>query len=203
MTDQLTVMGLDLSLTSTGCAKITGGALGGDPWVFTIRSARKGWPRLDSMVTRIGEAVKEIDPDLIMVEAPLPRAMDGAGAYYHENAGLWWSVTHRIWRTGRPMVTIPITVLKKFGTGKGNADKTGMCLAALSRFGLELGADGADALWAAAAGLQHYGLPAVKLPAEQVAALSSMAKPKKGQPARPVIDWPCTLDWDRQTPIPA
>jgi Holliday junction resolvasome RuvABC endonuclease subunit len=202
--DQLTVLGLDLSLTSTGGCRAVGGALGGQPYPFLIRSARRGWARMDSQVTRIGQAVREYDPDLIMVEAPLPRAAASAGAYYHENAGLWWQVTTRIWKSGRPMVTVPPPTLKKFATGRGNADKFDMRLAAIRRFGLDgIGADEADALWLAAAGCEHYGLPLVKLPADQVAALTAMAKPKKGQPAHPVIDWLPSLDWDRPQPVPA
>lgn len=195
--DRLTVLGLDLSLTSTGGARIIGGALGGDPFPFRIRSAKKGVERLDSQFRRVGQAVQEYDPDLVVVERPLPQPMRGAGAYYHENAGLYWLVMHRLFLSGRPHVTVPVTTLKRFATGKGSGDKTAMCLAALKRFGLELNPDEADALWLAAAGLQHYGLPVVQLPALQVDALDSTNK------QGPVIDWPVTLDWDRPAPVPA
>lgn len=204
MADQLTVLGLDLSLTSTGGALGSGGALGGQPYTFLIRSARKGWARMDSQVNRIGQAVKEYDPDLIAVEGPAYHSA-AQGSYWHENAGLWWEVTTRIWKSGRPMVIIAPSVLKKFATGKGNADKGDMRIAAVTRFGLtQIGPDEADALWLAAACCQQYGLPLVKLPAEQVAALTALSRPKKGQPAHPVIDWPLTLDWDRPgQPVPA
>jgi Holliday junction resolvasome RuvABC endonuclease subunit len=194
--DQLTVCGLDLSLTSTGCAKTVGGALGGDPWFFTIRSARKGYARLDSQITRIGQAIAEIDPDIIMVEGP---ALHATGSYFHENAGLHWAIRHRIWKSGRPMAIMPPAVAKKWATGKGNADKTAMCVAAATRFGLtQIGPDEADALWIAAAALQHYGFPIVKMPAAQVDYLESTGKSKQ-----PVIDWPVSLDWARPQPVPA
>ena len=179
----LIVAGLDLSLTSTGGAKVQGGILAEPPWTFTIRSIRRGYERLDSMVNRIGAAIKEIDPAVIVVEGP---ALHATGSYVHESAGLWWSVTHRIWKSGRPMAVVPPTVLKKFATGKGNSDKSAMCVAAAHRFGLaEIGPDAADALWLAAAGAQRYGQPVVSMPAAQVAVLTGIGK--KG---KPVIDWP-------------
>jgi hypothetical protein len=188
--DRLTVLGLDLSLTSTGGAKITGGPLGGDPWTFRIRSARKGWARLDSQVTRIGDAIGECDPDLIAVEGPAYYSA-AQGSYWHENAGLWWSVTHRIWLSGRPLVI----------TGAGGAKKSAMVGQAIRRFGLaEIGEDEADALWLATACLQHYGLPVVKLPAAQADALESVVPAKKNKPAHPAVDWPVSLDWDRPAP---
>jgi crossover junction endodeoxyribonuclease RuvC len=198
--DTLTVLGLDLSPTSTGGARAVSGPLGGAPFTFRIRSAKRDWDRLDSQVTRIGQAIREYDPDLIMIEGP---AYHATGAWFHENAGLWWAVTHRVWKSGRPFAVVPPAVLKKFATGKGTADKTAMCVAAATRFGLtEIGPDEADALWLAAAGCQHYGMPLVKMPAGQAAALENVTRPKKGPP-RPVVDWPVSLDWDRPQPVPA
>jgi hypothetical protein len=45
------------------------------------------------------------------------------GKTFHiaENAGL---VKHKLWRLGHSIHPIPPTVIKKFATGKGNADKT-------------------------------------------------------------------------------
>ena len=188
MDDQLTVLGLDTSLTSTGGAKAVGGPLGGDPWLFRIQSKRKGLPRLDSQLTRIGQAVKECDPDLIVLEGP---SLHSSGSYWHENAGLWWHVRRAIWLEGLPCAVVTPATLKKFATGKGNSDKLAMCLAAAKRFGIyDLDADSADALWLACAGLERYGLPLVKLPADQVAALDK-------------AEWPTSLDWTRPQPVPA
>ena len=188
MTDQLTVLGLDTSLTSTGGAKAVGGALGGDPWLFTIQSKRKGLPRLDSQLARIGQAVRETDPDLVVLEGP---SLHSSGAYWHENAGLWWAVRRALWPEGRPCAVITPATLKKWATGKGNADKLAMCLEAARRFGIfDLDDNSADALWLAAAGLERFGLPLVKMPAGQVAALDK-------------AEWPVSLDWDRPQPIPA
>jgi Holliday junction resolvasome RuvABC endonuclease subunit len=191
MADQLTVLGLDTGLTSTGGAKVTGGALGGAPWLFQIQSKRKGVERLDSQLTRIGQAVKETDPDLIAMEGP---SLHSSGAYWHENAGLWHAVRLAVWREGRPCVVIPPATLKKWATGRGNADKTAMCIAAVTRLGLSEEQarlqDQVDALWLAAACLEHYGLPLVKMPAAQVDALGK-------------VGWPVSLDRPRPVQVPA
>ena len=203
MADQLTVLGLDLSLTSTGGCRAVSGPLAGQPYTFRIRSARKGWERMASQVHRIGLAVQEYDPDLIAVEGPAYHAA-AQGSYWHENAGLWWAVTSRIWQSGRPMVIIGPSVLKKFATGSGAAKKSAMVGAAVHRFSLtEIGEDEADALWLAAAGCQHYGMPLVKMPAAQADALEAVVAAKKGKSAHPAVDWPVSLDWDRPVPVPA
>lgn len=169
-------MGLDLSLTSTGVAKATGGILAEPPWTFRIRSARRDWARMDSMLDRIWQAVTEIDPDVIVVEGP---ALHATGSHFHEGAGLWWLVTYRIWKSDRPFAVVPPSVLKKWATGRGNADKPAMCVAAATRFGLtEIGTDEADALWAAAAGCQHYGLPLITMPAAQIDAIEGLSARK-------------------------
>ena len=184
MPDQLTVCGLDLSLTSTGVAKVVGGALGGDPWTFRIRSARRGWERMDSMLDRISRAVQEIDPDVTIVEGPAySRALS---SHFHEGAGLWWLATHWLWKSGLPFTVIPPTVLKKWATGKGNADKSAVCVAAATRFRLaQIDPDEADALWAAAAACQHYGLPLVSMPALNISAIEGLSAKKL-----PTVNWP-------------
>ena len=196
MSGQLKVIGLDLSLSSTGVAQYTSGLLGGDPETYLITSRKSGIARIDSQATRIGQAILAFDPDLAVVEGPSLHSAGGS-AYWHENAGLWHMIIRGLWRKGRPFAVVPPAVLKKWATGKGNADKIKMVTAAITRFGLrEITADEADALWLAAAGLQHYGMPGVKMPAENVAALENV---KNGQP---VVRWPASLDRPRPEPVP-
>jgi Holliday junction resolvasome RuvABC endonuclease subunit len=195
--DQLRVLGLDLSLTSTGCAKAWGGVLLAEaPETFTIRSGLAGFRRLEAVITRLGAVVSEFDPDLIMVEGP---SLHSTGSHYHEGAGLWWNVTYRLWKSKRPMVIMAPSVLKKFATGRGNADKIAMCGAAITRFGRPdlTQPDEVDALWLAAAGCQHYGLPLVSLPAAQAEYLESV---KSG---RPLIDWPALPERAALAAVPA
>jgi len=196
---QLRVLGLDLSLTSTGAARFASGPLADGPETFLVRSAKKGVARIDAQAAAIGQAVRDYDPDLVTVEGPGYYSA-AQGAYWHENAGLWWAVVRGLWRTRRPYAVVPPSVLKKYATGKGGADKTAMVVAAVRRFGLEeISADEADALWLAAAGLQHYGVPGVRMPAEQAAVLEGVVTDRKTKTSRPVVPWPATL----ARPVPA
>jgi Holliday junction resolvasome RuvABC endonuclease subunit len=180
---RLTVEGLDLSLTSTGVAVATGGALGGDPATFRIRSSFKGLTRMMSVVDRIGKTLDEYQPGLVVVEGP---AYHARGSHFHEAAGLWWMVARLIHERKIPMAVVPPTVLKKYATGSGAADKSAMCVAAATRFHRsQIQPDEADALWLAAAGLQHYGLPVVAVPALQARALDAT-----GRTHQAVVAWP-------------
>lgn len=184
MAEQLTAMGLDTSLTSTGISTAWGGVLAPPP-EFRSLCAPKGlktWARMEWLIKELGAYVKQNDPDVILIEGPGYHSAS-RGAYWHENAGFWWEVTLRIKRSGRPLVVITPGTLKKFATGRGNADKGDMRLAAGRRFDLDrIGDDEADALWLAAAGLERYGWPLVSLPAAQVAALDAI----KDWPALPL-----------------
>jgi Holliday junction resolvasome RuvABC endonuclease subunit len=191
--DSLRVLGLDTSPSSTGWGKAWGQLLGPAPEFGTIRpgivvpktgNLDLSAARMGKVITRLGPLVSDFDPDLIVMEGP---SYGSTGAYWHENAGLWWEIVLRIKKSGRALVIITPATLKKFATGSGNAKKSAMVGAAVHRFGLEkIGEDEADGLWAAAAGCQHYGWPLVKLPAAQVAALDVVKK-------WPVLEGPVTV----------
>lgn len=194
--DRLTVLGLDLSPTSTGWGKGCGGLLTEAPVFGTLKSRitvpKTGsldlaTARLEWNLKTLGALVHDHDPDVIIMEGPAYRA---TGAYWHENAGLWWNVVRLIRRSGRPLAVITPATLKKFASGSGNAKKSEMCVAAAHRFGLaRIGEDEADGLWLAAAGCQRYGWPLIKMPAAQVAALDV------------VKAWPALKDPEPQ-PVP-
>lgn len=181
MTDQLRVLGLDTSPTCTGWGKACGGLLADPPEFGTIKTGISvpkagnldlSAARIRKVIAGLGPLVRDFDPDLIVMEGPAYRS---TGAYWHENAGLWWAILLRIKQSGRPLVVITPSTLKKYATGAGNARKSAMCGQAIRRFGLDdIGEDEADGLWLAAAGCEHYGWPLVKLPAAQVAALDAV-----------------------------
>ena len=80
---------------------------------------------------------------------------------------------------GWTVAVIPPTSLKKYATGKGTASKDLVLTAAVRRFPdwpVE-GNDEADALWAAAAGLDHLGYPVIDMPALNRSALDGMQWP--------------------------
>lgn len=175
------VIGLDLSLTSTGLADFTHN--GREVVTMTIRTNSLGnrtedqHKRLTNIVTEISKHVlaQAGSPDLIVVEGP-SYGSKGAGTW--DRAGLWWLVTSHIIDRGWPLAVIPPAVLKKYATGRGNADKTAMAVAVQKRWGVELCDDNkVDAFWLGAAGRDHLGLPFVDLPKVQREALAK-------------VDWP-------------
>lgn len=184
MADQLAVMGLDTSPSSTGWGLAWGQLLAAQPEFGTVKprivvpkagNLDLSAARIRKVIGMLGSLVADADPDLIVMEGP---SYHSTGAYWHENAGLWWAVVTRLKQSGRPLAVITPTTLKKFATGSGSAKKSAMVGAAVRRFGLdEIGEDEADALWLAAAGCQRYGWPLVKLPAVQVEALDVVRWP--------------------------
>ena len=159
------VIGLDLSITATGAARDDGS-------VETWRTQPKdGDNRLNRITWSVLGAVGGVD--LVVIEGPVVRS----------SAAVVIGMVHGAVRAqlndiGTPYAVVPPATLKKYATGKGNADKTAMALALFKRTGLELADDNqVDAWWLRAAGLQHLGCPVVDLPAAQVAALEK-------------VDWP-------------
>jgi Holliday junction resolvasome RuvABC endonuclease subunit len=103
--------------------------------------------------------------DQVMIE---DYALGAKGRVFHigENAGL---LKWKLWNLKIPFSVVGPTVLKKWATGKGNADKEKMHAAFQQRFGVDMQArlagregkignpvsDVVDAVWLAAYGTQH------------------------------------------------
>jgi len=75
--------------------------------------------------------------DLIVIE---DYAMSAKGRVFHlgENCGL---LKHKLWNNGLKFTVVAPTALKKFATGKGNADKCAMVDAFKRRTGIDLVAE--------------------------------------------------------------
>jgi Holliday junction resolvasome RuvABC endonuclease subunit len=167
-----TIRGVDFSLTSTGVAGNAG-------WTDTLKPPAKlrGHERMAWLLERIAEHCR--GADLVVVEGP---SYGNQGAQrqsgHHERAGLWWMATHALWRADVPVAVAPPASVKKLATGKGNAGKDDMVLAAARRFPWFDGDNNAcDALWLCAAGAARLGVPMVGLPQAQLAALDGIAWP--------------------------
>lgn len=154
------VVGLDLSLTATGIA-YSNGSTG------LVKPLSRGDARLAEIRGEVRTAV--VAADLVVIEDAVVRSSAAVAI------GMVHGAVRVMLQTGPPYVLIPPATLKKFATGKGNADKTAMAVALLKRAGLELPtSDEVDAWWLRAAGLQLLGEPVVTLPAAQVAALDKI-----------------------------
>lgn len=164
------VIGLDLSLTSTGVASNAG-------WVDRIRTGTDKTPGGFLRLRAIRARVLELGPaDLIVVES---LAISSQTGQHLTRAGLWHVVMEAIDARGYSWAQVNPGTLKKYATGKGNASKDEVLAAVIRRFpAVEVkGNDEADALVLAAMGSDHLGQPMVDMPATHRAALEKVAWP--------------------------
>lgn len=171
--EKLRVLGLDLSLTSTGVALPNGTTA-----TIKTEAVEALEVRLDIIVTGIIHALNGLLPDLVVVE-DLPRNARGAGS----TGPVHGAVRYWFHERGTPIATPTAASIKKYATGVGNCGKTMMALAAQSRAGIDFGdhGDECDAWWLRAAALDAYGHPVVDVPKAQRAALDK-------------VDWPILDD---------
>lgn len=161
------VMGLDLSMTATGAADVSG-------VTRTIKTGLKGDGRLLGIRIAIAGLLDSAGRvDLVVIE-DLPTHAKSAGV----TGMVHGAVRSLLLERDVSYALLSPATLKAFATGRGNADKTGMTLALYKRAGLELADDNqVDAWWLRAAGLQHLGAPAVPMPAAQIGRLAKAKWP--------------------------
>lgn len=150
------VVGLDLSLASTGIAH----ARGLDVVTDTLRGRGHGVARLRQLAKAIRDHCRTAQ--LVVIEGPAYHM--GTNAGYHERAGLHWMVLERLHLDEVPWAIVTNSQLRKYagarGTGKGPVVE-----AATRRYPqVTTGGDDnqTDALWCAALGVDHLtGIRAV------------------------------------------
>lgn len=165
MTTALRVLGLDLSLTSTGVCLPDG-------TTYRIKTRGKdGDARLVAIHDRLTADTTEHQPHLAVIE-DLPMTANSAGI-----TGMVQGVARQILaRAGVPIARIVPATLKAYACDNGRADKRQMAAAAYLHAGAEFpgdlnpkgeGGDMCDAWWCRAAGLDWYGQPLFPLPEAQ------------------------------------
>lgn len=165
------IIGLDLAVGATGLCRTDG-------HTYVIKPRGSGDERLTSIRDQIRNEAGSRDGDLVVVMEDVPSRMIGA-------AGKVIPMVHgavRAMLLDREIeyALVSPSTLKKFATGKGNADKTAMILAAYKRSGIEFTDDNeCDAWWLRAAGLCHYNEGLFSLPAVQRDALSTVVWPAR------------------------
>lgn len=118
------IVGIDLSLTSTGLCFIYGSAI--DELSNLKSTGKKGdtlyqrSERLWVLGTNIMEEVTSFDPDLVVIEAPSFGSRFGSP---HDRSGLWWAIVGGLRHDGFDVAEVAPTARAKYGTGKGNAKK--------------------------------------------------------------------------------
>mgnify|MGYP001943527186 FL=1 len=160
------VLGLDVSLSSTGVAHLYYDPAGGE-WfhdVCTLPTAPTGnnpsalRDRMALLRTKVAEAATSAD--LIVIEGG---AFMTKTAHAHTLAGVWWLIYDKLIRMETaPVVVIPPAQLKKFITGKGSAGKIAVAAEVARAWpSINIGNSGdiCDALGLATIGAAIMGLP--------------------------------------------
>jgi crossover junction endodeoxyribonuclease RuvC len=161
------IVGLDLSLTSTGVA--------GRGWADRIRpGSRDGIERLHWIRGRMLEFT--IGAELVVIEGP---SYGSKGGYQHERGGLWWLAAWTLACHDTPYAVATPGQLKKYATGRGGADKDEVLAAAVRRFpDVNITKnDEADAYWLCAMGHDLLGDPLADMPKVNREALVKVAMP--------------------------
>lgn len=174
--DGLRVIGLDLSLTSTGVALPDG-------TTYRIRTRQKdGDRRLLVIRDRIRQDLAEHRPHVAVVE-DLPRHAKGAGV----TAMVQGIARVELLDAGVPYALVVAATLKSYAADHGRAEKRDMAAAAYLAAGVEFpgdlnakgdGGDMCDAWWLRAAGHDHYGTPLFDLPQAQRDRLTKVSWPQ-------------------------
>lgn len=172
------VVGLDLSLRSTGVADERG--------TRTVSCKVTGMERLVVLREALlqtcgflgsgGDTADQLRADLVVIE---DYAFHKADAHAHALGELGGVVRLALFEAGIPYVNIKGSSLKKYASGRGNAPKDVVLVAAAKRLpDFDGGNDEADAAWLRAMALDHYGEPVVDMPALNRSALAAVPWPE-------------------------
>lgn len=179
------VVGLDLSLTSTGVAVVNAdpGAVHGVK--LSRATSKAGHNTVEARSVRLRGLAGSIvahcaTADLIVVESPV-YAAQAASASVHDRAGLWWLVVARLTGAGKPVAEVSPTAVKTYATGAGNAKKDQVLAAVVRRYAAipVVSNDEADALVLASMGCRALNRPIESLPQTHLRAMAKVAWPER------------------------
>lgn len=170
----MNILALDVSLTSTGIVTPDGA-------VTRYIPTTRGIERKHRIVARICDAMGEHVTDLAVIEAPVVSGRTN-GDKTIELGKVYGAIEDLLFFSRCPVAWVPPASLKKFATGKGNADKGAMLAAAIRTLGYAGSShDEADALWLWHMGHARYGTAKVDLTQYRVDALAGVAWPEVGE----------------------
>lgn len=170
------VIALDLSMTASGLCDTEGAT-------STVKTKLVGDQRLLAIVedvrriVGIGHGYLGANLAELAVIEDLPTHAKSAGI----TGMVQGAVRTELLRLGVPYVLVTPASLKKWTTGKGNADKVAMAVAALKRFGRDFPNDNeCDAWCLRAMALDALGCPLAPMPAVNRVALDAVKWPQIG-----------------------
>lgn len=164
---QCSVVGLDLSLTSTGVATELG--------TLSIAVKSKGCDRLIELREAILDVVLSLHQPVVCVEG---YSFGSKNSQAHAAGELGGVVRVALWEEGVRFVEIAPTSRAKFATGKGNAGKTEVISAVCAKTGIQWSGKGADdecdAWILREMGLVHFGHGQFNWPVANLSALEKI-----------------------------
>lgn len=180
------VVGIDLSMTRPGIARIYGTGPGGEYVSTSTTVFRSSGTRADTLadrgrrITKLKEQVLTWRNDwttLVVIESP---SLGSHTAGTWDRAGLWWQIVGNLLRQDIPVAEISPLSLKKYATGNGRAEKGEMEDAAERLLGYRLPTnDEADGFFLAQAGAHALEMPGLPLlPHQDRSLLKSMKWPE-------------------------
>ena len=129
----MNILGIDLSLTSTGIS--VNGETG------TITTQAKGAERLSIISLAILDAIIDNSVEIVAIEGYSFASRNSQAFSIGELGGV---VRTRLWERNIPYVDIPPTCRAKFATGRGNAAKTEVMSSISAKTGMIFAGKGAD-----------------------------------------------------------
>ena len=171
------VIGLDLSITSTGVARPDGST-------FRIKTRQKDGPRRLTVIRdRLIAEVAEQRPQLAVIE-DLPMNAGRMSLTNLKNMACLHGVVQSVLVDADvPWAYVNTKTLKKYACDNGGADKADMAAAAYLADGVEFaddkGGDQVDAWWLRAAGHDWCGVPLFAMPQAQRDVLAGADWPER------------------------
>jgi len=129
----MNILGLDLSLTSTG---FSDGVNTG-----VLRTGTKNAERLSLISNMVLDQIRNFDIDIVAMEG---YSFASRNSQAHSIGELGGAVRMRLWENDIPYLEIPPTCRAKFATGKGNAAKTEVMSSISAKTRLVFSGSGAD-----------------------------------------------------------
>jgi Holliday junction resolvasome RuvABC endonuclease subunit len=163
----MNLMGLDLSLTSTGyCVNGSAGSI-------SVKS--NGTDRLIEIRDLVGKVVKDNNVSCAIIEG---YAFSSRNSQSHSIGELGGVIKTYLQESGIPFVTVPPKCRAKFATGKGNASKNEVISSISARTGIVWSNPGADdkcdAWLLEEMGLSRIGTPRFNWPKENLLGLEAV-----------------------------
>lgn len=189
----MNVVGLDLSLTATGIAAITHPDRAVPQWAANTIETKPaaGYAatnaRLGALREEVLAEVRWRNPALVVMEGPALSRNNGRA---HDRAGLWWMVYDALTTGGYRLSVVGPNTRAKYATGKGNASKDAVLLAAARRYPSAPISNNneADAIVLAAIGCRLIGHPIERnLPALHLSALAKGIETAPAPAATPTL----------------